>query len=63
MTAVHEDCFMVYVREEKKTDDPAGERPLVACPSYEEAEWVRRENQGPQRRCIIRYVGPAGGGD
>jgi hypothetical protein len=64
-TISYEDEFVVFVRENRPT--PAGsetvERELVHCATYAEAEWVRRENEHPGRRCIIRYVGPAGGGD
>jgi hypothetical protein len=55
-----EEGFVVFVR------DLAGcnpERTLVSCPTYAEAEWVRDEYATPTRRCIIRYIGPAGGGD
>lgn len=61
--AVNDDGFVVYIREEASRGDPASEVPLAVCASYEEAGWVRRENQRPGRRCVIRYVGPAGGGD
>ena len=63
MVAASEDLFVVYVREDKKHDGLPTERKLVSCRSQEEAEMVRRENGSPGRRCIVRYMGPAGGGD
>lgn len=65
MPATLDDCFVVMIREKDCTGEtPAQiERELVTCATYEEAQWVRRECGGPNRRCIIRYVGPAGGGD
>jgi len=65
MDHVHDDCYMVFVRtdpDHSRRPD-AAERPLVRCSTYEEARWVRQENQGPGRKCIIRYIGTTGGGD
>jgi hypothetical protein len=61
----YEEQFVVYVRDNRPRAIAAftEERPLVGCATYEEAQWVRRECEGPRRRCIIRYVGPTGGGD
>jgi hypothetical protein len=69
MHDVHEapqsDEFEVYLRH----DGPhAGwmeveERAVVRCPTYEEARRVRQEFLHLHRKCVIRYVGPAGGGD
>jgi len=65
MELIHEDRFVVFVREDCPTY--AGpewrERELASCPTYEEAQWVCKENGKPHRKCIVRYVGPAGGGD
>jgi hypothetical protein len=65
MDTVQEEGFVVFVRSEPGYAErpDATERALVRCASYEEARWVRQENQGPGRECIIRYVGPTGGGD
>jgi len=65
MQATLDECFVVFVREDRPTDGtgPPPERELVSCPTYEEALWVRREYGGNKRNCIIRYVGPSGGGD
>jgi hypothetical protein len=65
MATALEDSFTVFIRSERQPDQfpEAVERELVTCSSYEEAEWVRLENEAPGRKCIIRYVGPAGGGD
>jgi hypothetical protein len=63
MSLVHDDCFVVYIREKKRNPHRPMERQLVTCGSYQEAEMVRKENQGPDRHCIIRYTGVTGGGD
>jgi hypothetical protein len=65
MEADLDERFIVFVRD---LDGPhwgseQEERELVSCPTYEEAQWVRREYASRTRKCIIRYVGPAGGGD
>jgi hypothetical protein len=62
---LHEDRFVVYIR----TDPGHGEhpevteRPLVSCSSYAEARRIRRQYLSPNSECVIRYVGPSGGGD
>ena len=65
MDSQYDEQFVVYLRDNgpRSGGTPAEERALVHCASYEEAQWVRRECAGPRRSCIIRYVGPAGGGD
>jgi hypothetical protein len=65
MGIIHEDQFVVFVREDRPSaaGPEAWERELVSCPTYEEALWVCREMRGPHRKCIVRFVGPAGGGD
>jgi len=65
METATEDRFGVFVRQawDGAYQPEAMERLLVSCPTYEEARWVRQENSGPGRECIIRYLGPAGGGD
>jgi hypothetical protein len=63
MILIADECFEAYVRERKANPNRPMEWQVVNCGSYQEAEMVRRENQGPDRHCIIRYLGPAGGGD
>ena len=65
MDQIFEDRFDVFIREDEPHTHGRSqhERPLVSCATYEEAQWVRREYAGPHRKCIIRFVGPAGGGD
>jgi hypothetical protein len=60
-----EDRFVVFVRDVDAPQDgfESEERELVSCPTYAEAQWVRREYASRKRKCIIRYVGPCGGGD
>ena len=65
MESTHDDCFMVFVRQDSphsRRPDHA-ERALASCSSYEEARQIQRQLQQSSRNCIIRYVGPAGGGD
>lgn len=63
MFQTSDDCFVVYVRDEKKKFPFPRERKLVTCDSYAEAVQVRRENETPDRQCIIRFEGESGGGD
>jgi hypothetical protein len=65
MQATLDDCFVVFVRDEFPTSSNPEmmERELVRCSTKEEAHWVQRECEGPHRKCIVRYVGPTGGGD
>jgi hypothetical protein len=61
-----EDRFVVFIREDRRhypSQPEVEERELTSCPTYEQARWVRQENTGPHRRCIIRYLGETGGGD
>jgi len=60
-----EERFVVFVRDMAAPGyrEELEERELIACPTYEEAQWVRREYGSRTRKCIIRYVGPSGGGD
>ena len=55
------DCFVVYVRDGSGSE--AVERPVAACPSYQEAAGVRRQIRLSGGTCIIRFAGQAGGGD
>jgi hypothetical protein len=65
MGVFHDDWFAVYVRDVRTDSDAPerAERELVRCATYEEAVWIRRENSTRQRKCVIRFVGQAGGGD
>ena len=62
---LHEDGFMVFVRPARCAAElpQPPEEPLAMCSTYEEARQFRRGYQGVTRDCVIRYVGPAGGGD
>jgi hypothetical protein len=65
MEAILDDRFLVFVREQPvagKVRLPV-ERQLATCYTYEEARAVCRESGSPPRQCVIRFVGPAGGGD
>ena len=65
MDSADDDRYVVYIRSDSgHTDRPdAGEELVAACSSYEEARRIQREYQGLSQECVIRYVGPAGGGD
>jgi hypothetical protein len=62
---VHEDRFIVFIR----LDPGHGERPeanehaVVTCSTYAEARRIRRQCLRSNSDCVIRFVGPAGGGD
>ncbi len=65
MDPVEEDRFVIYVR----TDPGHGEnpeiteQPLTTCSSYAEARRLRRQYLSTHGNCVIRFVGPTGGGD
>jgi hypothetical protein len=65
MESSHDDRFIVFLRQHRgsSSQPDLAERPLVACSSYAEARRVMKEFQYTARECVIRYVGPAGGGD
>jgi hypothetical protein len=65
MSSYHEDRFLVFVRTERNHWDPPedSERYLISCPTYEEARRIQRDYRSRSRECVIRYLGPAGGGD
>jgi hypothetical protein len=62
MECNYDDCFVLFVRP---SSDRAGstEWPLAACPTYADAQRIRRQLTHSAGACVIRYVGPAGGGD
>ena len=57
-----EDRFVVFVQDEGQVGS-AGECEVARCRSYEEAKTIRREVGWRPHKCVIRYFGPAGGGD
>jgi hypothetical protein len=65
MDTAQDDRFMVYLRLDPRHGGPliSQERLVASCPSYAEAKRVRRKLQDSSCECVIRYVGPAGGGD
>jgi hypothetical protein len=65
MDNAHEDRYVVYVRAAcRYPEDPETvERPVVTCPTYEEAHRVKHAWHQRGRECVIRYLGDAGGGD
>jgi hypothetical protein len=64
MTADHEDRFVLFVRfDQAEPSVPGVEQPLASCASYQEARLLRRQLQGSNGECVIRYIGHTGGGD
>jgi hypothetical protein len=65
MEHAHEDGYVVFVRAASRPgEDPEfAERPVVSCPTYEEAHRVKNAWHQAGRECVIRYLGEAGGGD
>jgi hypothetical protein len=65
MDTVHDDRFLVFVRADRSHSTPPEdfERYLISCPTYEDARRIQREYRSRSRECVIRYLGPAGGGD
>jgi len=62
MDPVHEDRFEVFVRL-NRTAGETEEQPLAVCATYAEARRIRVAFHGSPGEFVIRYVGPAGGGD
>ena len=65
MNPLLEERFAVFLREsDRRTARPETiEQEVVCCASYAEARQLQRQYQGAARQCVIRYLGPAGGGD
>jgi len=60
----HEDRFVVYVRSGRDPERPgASERAFMSCPTYADAQRIRRGLHLINRDCVIRYDGETGGGD
>jgi hypothetical protein len=64
MESVHDE-FMVFVRRDQcyASRPDWAERPLMTCSTYEEARRIQRQLLDSARQSVIRYIGPAGGGD
>jgi hypothetical protein len=65
MDPVHDDGFVVFVRLDRAHPYPpeAVEQVVIHCASYEEARRVWHQYHASAHECVIRYLGPAGGGD
>ena len=65
MESSQDDRFVVFLRQPRGSSDQPelAEQPLVTCSSYAEARRILKEFHYTARECVIRYVGPAGGGD
>jgi hypothetical protein len=64
MDSMHDE-FAVFVRLDRAHPYPPEnvEQDIIHCFSYEEARRVRQRCHEAARECVIRYLGPAGGGD
>jgi hypothetical protein len=65
MDHIYDDRFVVFaLRHRRNSPLPQVlEREVITCPSYEEAQAIRREFQAAGCECVIRFMGEAGGGD
>jgi hypothetical protein len=65
MESVHDDRYAVYVRQDRFHPDrpDCSERQLTTCSTYGEARRIQRELHHTSHACVIRYIGPSGGGD
>lgn len=65
MDLENEGLFVVFLRKDftRAALPIARERELARCATYEEACSVREELSESHRHCVIRCVGPTGGGD
>ena len=64
MIVAQDDCFAVFARdEEERAGAPPMEHEVVRCTSHDEARQFCQRYGDVHRRYIIRYLGPAGGGD
>jgi hypothetical protein len=67
MDSVHDDRFIVFLRFDTSRGAAsldAAEQPLAYCSSYDAAKRIRTALQGAAiGDCVIRFIGPTGGGD
>jgi hypothetical protein len=64
MQREEEDRFVVFVRTGRDPERPEiSERPFTTCPTYADAQRIRRGLHLINRDCVIRYEGETGGGD
>jgi len=65
MEQVYDDSYVVYALRHRRGEPvrQVEEREVVCCPTYEEAQQVRRAFAAAGCDCVIRFVGETGGGD
>jgi hypothetical protein len=65
MQRLDDDRFVLFLRADRTSSEPVErrERPVDGFPTYEEARQVRQRYLQAGQDCVIRYVGPTGGGD
>jgi hypothetical protein len=65
METAQEDVFLVFALWDQgaRGGPQAAEQEVACCPTYGDACRVRRRFRDVDIPCVIRYVGPAGGGD
>lgn len=62
MDSIHEDRYVLFVRSSRGGHETE-EQPLASCPTYAEARVLLRRLGREPGDCVIRFVGPSGGGD
>jgi hypothetical protein len=65
MPTAQEDLFVVFALWDKtaSAEPQAAEQEVACCSTYGDACRVRRRFRDVDIPCVIRFVGPAGGGD
>jgi len=65
LDGVQEDRFVLFVRSDAGRDPahPSAEQLVASCDTYEAARELQRKLGQAGTECVIRSVGPAGGGD
>jgi hypothetical protein len=60
---VPEDRFVVFTRPSAPAGTLVPEQPVASCQTQEEAREVQQQLRLSGVECVVRYAGPAGGGD
>lgn len=63
ISGVPDDRFVVFVRPDPALHGTTAEQPVASCKTQAEAKEVQQQLRSTGADCVIRYAGPAGGGD
>ncbi len=66
MDMEQDDLFVVFIRADSSHAESPPEKVeqlLASCSTYAEARRICRAFSSSAGECVIRYMGPAGGGD